>query len=342
MVLLRIAQRFSAHRLLLVIALLIALYLLYSTLFHETGHSLGHLPKHASRRNHYPKEAFVVFSDGHEHFIHLLYILLDSIHLFSSRSVIVFTVDFDLHVNRTRHPRLVTERISQRDCGPNIYACKLYSMIASEVNYGVHLDTDSVVNYNIDLLFEMLHQWPYDLPLAPKHPNDPRNYKYDLEQYQVKHPTTPYMHGTFVWTYRAYPFLRSVLTLMQRGAFQSANPDETAMNVMLWKAKTKHVLCKYDPFGPIYIDKYENPEKQPECLPYCDGIYLVFHGQKESSVSEQILKRLQGLGPDRPFVQTPQGMKWFNETNVTCCHPSSTRTSKLHPLICEYDNYRGM
>lgn len=282
------------------------------------------------------KEAFVTFTNFQQNYIELLDVLLDSVHLFSTRPIIVFSVDFDLIINMTRHPRVYAKRISQKDCGPTIFACKLLAMILSQVNYGVQLEIDSVVNYNIDLLFDMLHVWPYDLPLAPKHPHDPKNYGFYMEQYSVKYPSTPYMHGTFVWTYRAYPFIRRVLKLMQRGAFMDANCDETAMNILLWKAKANHILCKYDPYGPQYIEKYEKSLKAPLCIPECDGVYLIFHGQKESSISKTILERLLKLGPHWPFVQTTQGLKWFNDTNVTCCHLSATKPSLLHPLLCEY------
>jgi len=284
---------------------------------------------------HYEKEAFVTITNSKKNYVELLDVLLDSVHLFSKRPIIVFSIDFDLIINHTRHPRVTVKHISQRECGKSLFACKLLAMVSSNVVYGVQLEADAVVNYNIDLLFDMLHVWPYDLPLASKHPDDPQNYNYEMVKYGVQHKSTPYMHATFAWTYRAYPFIQNVLQLMQEGHFLGANFDETAMNVMLWKAKANHTLCKYDPFGPLYIDKYEKPQSAPECLPYCDGVYLILHGQKDSHTSKNILERLQKLGPHQPFVQTPQGMKWFNDTNVTCCHPSA-RPSPIHPLLCEY------
>ncbi|CAF1094811.1 unnamed protein product [Adineta ricciae] len=289
------------------------------------------------RRTHYPKESFVTFITHHKIYRDLLDVLLDSVHLFSTRPIIIFPIDFDLIINSTRHPRVFIERISQDDCGETQFACKLLAMISSEVKYGVQLEVDSIVNYNIDLLFDMLHHWPYDLPLAPKHPDDARNYQTFLERYEIKQRTVPYMHATFAWTFRAYPFLRQVLALMQKREFLDANFDETAMNIMLWKAKTTHILCRYDPFGPISIKDYENLSDKPKCAPYCDGVYLIFHGQKNSWISENILQRILKLGPHHPFVQTPRGLKWLNDTNVTCCHSSARRTSPLHPLLCEYD-----
>jgi hypothetical protein len=311
--------------------------LLHYTSYFPEKHTLPFV-----NRTHYPKEAFITFTNSQLNYVKLLYILLDSVHLFSTRPVIVFSVDFDLIINHTRHPRVTVERISQANCGPEIFACKLFAIVSSGVNYGVQLETDSVVNYNIDLLFDMLHVWPYDLPLAPKHPTDPNNYRLYMNQYRVKYRSVPYMHGTFAWTYRAYPFIRRVLKLMQRGSFMDANCDETAMNVMLWKSKANHTLCKYDPYGPTYLGKYEHSQSTPDCLPHCDGVYLIFHGQKDSSISKNIFERLRKLGPHRPFVQTPQGLKWFNETNITCCHPSATRPSPLHPLLCEYHKYDAM
>ncbi|UJR34138.1 hypothetical protein I4U23_021545 [Adineta vaga] len=314
-------------------------FLIYKQLNHSLRNSSRKFIQHFIRRTDYPKEAFVTFTTSHKSYLELLDVLLDSIHLFSTRSILIFSVDFDLIINSTRHPRVFTERISKTDCSRTIFACKLLAIVSSNVDYGVQLEVDSVVNYNIDLLFDLLHHWPYELPLAPKHPDDPRNYKLFMKQFDVKYRSVPYMHGTFVWTYRAYPFLHRVLALMQKGEFNDANFDETAMNVMLWKVKTNHTVCKYDPFGPVFIDRYEQSISTPKCLPYCDGVYLIFHGQKNSSISIDILNRLIKLGPHRPFVQTSQGLRWFSDANVTCCHSSATRTSSLHPLLCEYDKY---
>ena len=291
-------------------------------------------------RTHYPKEAFIAVINSRSNYVELLEVLLDSVHVFSKRPIIVFSIDFDLKINQSRHSRVIVERISQKECGPNVFSCKLFGIVSSEVDYGVQLEVDSVVNYQIDLLFDLSHLWPFDYPLAPKHPDDPRNYKHYLKKYRISNRTIPYIHATFVWTSRAYPFFEHTLALMQKGYFQDANADETAINVMLWKIQANHTLCKYDPYGPIYIDKYEQLQNSSICSPYCDGIYLIFHGQKESSISRNILERLYKLGPNRPFVQTPQGLKYLNDTNVTCCHSSATRTSSLHPLICEYQHYK--
>ncbi|CAF1341889.1 unnamed protein product, partial [Didymodactylos carnosus] len=159
-----------------------------------------------------PKEAFIVFVDCKRPYLELLDILLDSIHLFSTRPVIVWGLDLKLKVNRKKHPRVIVKSTSVRICGPySIYSCKLYAMVHSGVSYGVQLEADSVVNYNIDILFDVLPKWPYDFPLAPRHPDDPNNYWHFMKQFGVTKRTTPYIHGLFIFTYRAYPFLQNVL-----------------------------------------------------------------------------------------------------------------------------------
>ena len=118
-------------------------------------------------------------------------------------------------------------------------------MISSNVDYGVLMETDDVVNYNIDMLFDVVHAWPYPLPLSPRHPDNPENYENYMRNHNVSKRTTPYMHAHMIWNYRALPFLREVQFFLQHGDFQGANYDETAVNVLLWKAKANHTLCKY-------------------------------------------------------------------------------------------------
>ena len=102
-----------------------------------------------------------------------------------------------------------------------------------------------MVNYNVDILFEVLHLWPYDVPISPRHPDDPQNYGHFMEKLNVSKRTTPYIHAHMIWTYRAIPFLENLRSLLRSGEFQGANFDETAVNVMLWKSKANHTLCKY-------------------------------------------------------------------------------------------------
>ena len=115
----------------------------------------------------------------------------------------------------------------------------------SNVEYGVLMETDDAVNYNVDVLLDVLHAWPYALSLTPRHSDDPENYDQFLKQYHVSKKTTPYIHAHIIWNYRALPFLRDLRSLFRRGHFQGSNFDETGVNVMLWAAQANHTLCKY-------------------------------------------------------------------------------------------------
>jgi hypothetical protein len=113
------------------------------------------------------------------------------------------------------------------------------------------METDDVVNYNVDVLFEVLHVWPHPVPLSPRHPNNPMDYGQYLLQHNVSKSTTPYIHAHMIWTYRALPFLKELHSLLQQGHFYGVNYDETAVNVMLWKARANHTLCRY---GKIFLN----------------------------------------------------------------------------------------
>ncbi|CAF1490477.1 unnamed protein product [Didymodactylos carnosus] len=292
----------------------------------------------ASTVDQNPKEAFIVFIDCKRPYLELLDVLFDSIHLFSTRPIIAWSLDFELKVNRKKHPRVIVKSTVRKICGPySIYSCKLFAMVHSGVHYGVQLEADSVVNYNIDVLFDVLHKWPYDLPLAPRHPSDANNYWHFMKQFGVTKRTTLYIHGLFIFTYRAHPFLQNVLKLMISGHFNGANYDETAMNVMLWKATSNHTMCRYDTYGPSAISDYEHSDRN--CTTYCDAAYITFHGQKNARISNDIFKRLQAkIGS--PVIQTRSTIKHMQEKGVTCCHEDGLPSS-IHPLICTYEHYRS-
>jgi len=46
----------------------------------------------------------------------------------------------------------------------------MHAIIKSKLDYGVHLEADSVVNWNVDILFDVVHRWLYALRLATHHP----------------------------------------------------------------------------------------------------------------------------------------------------------------------------
>jgi hypothetical protein len=284
--------------------------------------------------NSTPSEGFITFSDNNPKYLALLTNLLDSVHYFSSRPIIAYGIDVDLDVDVNKYPRLIKRRLKKKDCGPSIFFCKIHAIIESKLDYGVHLEADSVVNWNVDILFDVVHRWPYPLPLAPRHPGDPRNYAQFLKNFKLdfKSRTTPYIHAQFSWNYRAYPFFKQALDFMRQGKFSGANYDETGINVLLWKAKANHTLCKIDPFYR-YLPVYESQQKT--CKQFCHTAFILIHGSKNATKMRDVFERLKKHAGS-PFIQTPnEGMHYLNETQYTCCYPDS-RPSSIHPLLCEH------
>ncbi|CAF4016796.1 unnamed protein product [Rotaria sp. Silwood1] len=206
-------------------------------------------------------------------------------------------------------------------------------MVDSQVDYGIQLEADSVVNWNIDVLFDVIHDWPYPLPLAPRHPDDPMNYARFLKIFHLNlaDRTIPYVHAQFSWNYRAYPFLRHALALMRQGYFKGANFDETGINILLWQAKANHTLCQVDPYFD-YLSEYEG--KNTTCQKYCHKVFILLHGGKQLNQMRNVFERLKTLAGSPPVLTENSGLHYLNETYYTCCYPGS-RPSSIHPLLCE-------
>jgi hypothetical protein len=284
--------------------------------------------------NSIPSEAFVTFSNNKPEYLAVLTNLLDSVHYFSTRPIIAYGIDVDLDLDVKKYPRLIKRRLRKKDCGSSIYFCKIHAIIESKLDYGVHLEADSVVNWNVDILFDVVHRWPYPLPLAPRHPDDPRNYASFLEKFQLdfNNRITPYIHAQFSWNYRAYPFFQRALDLMRKGYFSGANYDETGINILLWQAKANHTLCKLDPYFS-YLSAYES--NQTICHEYCHTAFILMHGSKDAKTMRDVFQRLKKHAGS-PFIQTPRhGLHYLNETQYTCCYPDS-QPSPIHPLLCEH------
>ncbi|CAF0752232.1 unnamed protein product [Adineta steineri] len=111
--------------------------------------------------NSTPSEAFVTFCNNNPKYLALLTNVFDSIHYFSTRPIIVYGTDTDLDIDIKKYPRVIKRRLSQKDCGNSIYFCKFYVIVHSQVDYGVYLEADTLVNWNVDILFDLLHRWPY-------------------------------------------------------------------------------------------------------------------------------------------------------------------------------------
>lgn len=138
-------------------------------------------------------EAFLAYlTKSH---VNLLEVLLKSIHHFSTRPIIVYSIDFDLKLSANLYPRLKTHRISGSRCGDQIFICKPFLIYNAPIKYGVYVDIDTVVNHNIDVLFDVIKSWNRSHVLAPIHWYDPENTNDYIKRYKIEKKTVHYVHA---------------------------------------------------------------------------------------------------------------------------------------------------
>lgn len=263
-------------------------------------------------------ELFIVFStQSHEG---LLEVLVKSIHHFSTRSILAYGIDYDITLSKIEYPRLLTKKLDRDSCGGyNLYSCKPYAIMITDVDYGVYLDVDSIANYNIDLLFDVVKSWNGTHPLSPIHPKDPDNQIKFMKEHVINKKSMPYVHAHILWNRNNIDFIKEWWELTK--VISGSNYDETALNLLLWKHNAKHSVCAYDPISYVYSDYLKNRFKE---IPHL-YVYFLFHGGKNATQSFEILKDLSLSEPKNELLQ------------VTCCPLESTE-STINPLICKYQN----
>lgn len=258
-------------------------------------------------------EAFVTFATPN--YFGLLEVLLDSVHYFSKRPIVVYGINTDLPFNTNKYPRLIKRRIDvdgEYSQLPLIYFQKLNIILKSNINYGIYIEADDIVNYGIDSLFARCKDVD-SYPLYPIHPRDPNNQSSIMHLLGVTKKSMPYVHGHIIFSQKCMPFLRECYDFCckYKGSI-GANWDETVMNVMLWKHKvTDHYVPIFDPYFTSitnYIsgdDKFKDPYFQPIAnyiseykkfnidMKNIPIEYHMFHGCKNTNEARHVFELLK-------------------------------------------------
>jgi len=138
------------------------------------------------------EEAFVTFATGN--YFSLLEVLLDSIHYFSKRPVVAYGINADIPFSLQNYPRLIKKRIDVDLKKVKIFHMKPRIILESNVQFGVYVEADDIVNDGVDILFQECRSIQ-EYPLCPRHPDDPNNQKPIMQALGVKEKTMPYVHG---------------------------------------------------------------------------------------------------------------------------------------------------
>lgn len=235
-------------------------------------------------------EAWVAYSD--ENYFPLLEITIASVHAFSSRPIVAVGVNADIPFSTEKYPRLIKKRIDVDLSNRPIYVYKPQAILASNVNRGVYIDSDAILNKGCDALFDFCYAVE-EHPLCPSHEKEAYVAPDSMIFFGVYSRSMHYVHAdVLVFSKSCKNFIEDwndiCLSYYYRGI-----PcwDETLLNIYLWKIGATKQLLTIDPYN-AYLDKYlslnTSELSQP---PY--SYWYVFHGNKQGNDGWDILKRLQ-------------------------------------------------
>jgi len=265
------------------------------------------------------EEAFISFCTCGSKYEPLAFILLQSLHEFSTRPLVMYWVDCEPQFNVTQFPRLINRHITS--CPIHNAFAKIKAILLGEIKYAVYIDVDNVVNTRIDDLFDMCRRFAHKYPLLPRHALDAYDQAPSMARLGVTTKSIPYGHAsTFLYSYESMPFFMDTYEQVLLGTFKGQQfTDETAINVMLWKFNVTEQMCIYDMF---YYDSLGIYNSQSPTMPY--GNYhalgdlgtdtplaaLTMHGEKNPDDARRIF---QFFKEERNKFAYFNGQHWSND-----------------------------
>lgn len=259
---------------------------------------------------HAVEEAFVTYST--ENYFPLMEVLLDSVKAFSTRPVVAFGINADVPFSQTTYPFLIKKRIDidipkipDEDRGPqthSVYALTLMLikpkiLLDSEIQNGVYVDADIVLNAGCDALFSFCEK-VQQTPLSPTYPYTAEIPKELMEAMDVPKKMMNLVHNPIiVFSENCRPFLQEWLEADEKYGFLPLDiTDESIYNALLWKHGATTALSVCDPFHPLHRDyiwggnigALQNGYK--EVIGKID--FYCFHGCKTAHFAKKILQEL--------------------------------------------------
>ena len=225
-----------------------------------------------------PKEGWVLFAN--EPYFPLLEVALASIHEFSTRPVVVVGMNADVPFSLEMYPRLIKKRIDVDFNLRKPYFYKPQAIIEADLDYGVYLDADAILNKGCDALFDMCRKVD-EFPLCPTHEDDAWVLEDALTFFNVTKRSMHYVHSdVIVYSKKCQSFIeewnRMCLDYPQLGV-----PvwDETLINVLFWMKGATVQLLRCDPYNAYFDDYLKMTTAEMAKPPY--SYWFVFHGNKD-------------------------------------------------------------
>uniref|UniRef100_A0A7S4V1A1 Uncharacterized protein n=1 Tax=Alexandrium monilatum TaxID=311494 RepID=A0A7S4V1A1_9DINO len=245
------------------------------------------------------EEAYVTYMAGkkNSNFEWMATNLIRSVHLFSTRPIVVVNFDLDFTPPQTwaDFPNLLVYRMIPAPGIPFNFN-KIRAMIGARIHAGIQADLDQVVFAGMDSFFnatrrEITEQYPY--PIMPVHwmaregnPGEPYAVYAFTDYSGVRSMRWNHAHPT--WSYWALPFLSDMMyeRLTASRHQRWMDEDEDMLNVELWQHGVDKAWCKFDLEPGLYADSlqadmYSDPHWYPA------GVPLLFFGAHNTKRVEE-------------------------------------------------------
>lgn len=245
------------------------------------------------------EEGFVSFAT--RSYFDLLEVMLDSVHYFSTRPVIVYGINDDIPFSTQKYPRLIKRRIDvdyKFLMRPRIFYQKPNIIQKCGIKYGIYIEADDILNYGVDNLFAIARKVK-NTPICPVHEHDPCDQETVMKRLNVEKKSMPYVHGHILFSYQCLPFVREWYQACLDYGHLAPNADETVLNVLLWKYKSQTYTSVYDPYGKEGINAYLMGLPAPMSYSVNHKVkYYMFHGVKDPQDARDIFNMLVQYAKD--------------------------------------------
>ena len=239
------------------------------------------------------EEGFVAFAS--KSYFPLLEIMLDSVHYFSTRPVIVYGINDDIPYDTDKYPRLIKRRIDmdpEKIKRPWIFYQKPNIILKCGIRYGIYIEADDILNYGVDNLFAIARKVDR-FPICPVHQHDPCDQKEVMDALGVTEKSMPYVHGHVLFSYKCLPFISEWYQACQDYGHLATNADESVLNVMLWKYKSTFYTSVFDPYSKEALEAYLEGSPAPKSYSVRHKVkYYMFHGSKNRYEARSIFNTL--------------------------------------------------
>ncbi len=241
------------------------------------------------------EEGFVTFAT--KNYFPLLRVLLDSVHYFSTRPIVVYGVNDDIPFSYQDYPRMIKRRLDIDFKKESIFYTKPRIILESKILKGIYVEADDIIYKGVDALFEQCRLIE-KYPLCPRHVSDPDNQQNIMHALGVSKKSMPYVHGHVIFSNSCMPFIREwYKTCLALHDLRPANWDETILNVLLWR----YNVTKYaDVFDPSYrwLDYFLAGDIPPRLYPFSNVHCYMFHGCKDPKEAHAIFERLIAINKE--------------------------------------------